>query len=97
MVQFTEKPVGELIAVEMATSPRDQRVLLPDWQRTLEGTVVAAGPGLPLPNGKTAPMQCRVGDRVIFGAATGMESTYKGATIRIMRDSEVDCVLESAP
>lgn len=93
MVEFKERPIGDLIAVELVVAPRDQRVLLPDWQRTLEGIVVAVGPGAPLVNGGIAPMMCAVGDRVVFGAATGMESTYRGATIRIMRDTDVDAVL----
>jgi chaperonin GroES len=95
-VDFTQTPVGDLIAVELAAAPRDQRILLPDWQRTLEGTVVAVGPGAPLTTGALGPMTCRVGDHVLFGAATGMESVYKGATIRIMRDTDVDAVLEAA-
>ena len=93
MVEFKERPVGDLIAVELTVAPREQRILLPDWQRILEGTVVAIGPGAPLVNGSLAPMACQVGDRVIFGAATGMESSYRGAPIRIMRDTDVDAVI----
>lgn len=93
-VEFKQRPLSDLIVVEMAQAPRDQRILLPDWQRTLEGVVVAVGPGKPLYNGTTAPMLCKVGDKVVFGAATGMESSYAGASIRIMRDGDVDGVLE---
>ena len=91
-VEFKQRPLGDLIVIEMATVPRDQRILLPDWQRTLEGVVVAAGPGKPLYNGITAPMLCAVGDKVIFGAATGMESAYNGVYVRIMHDTDVDAV-----
>jgi chaperonin GroES len=94
-LEFKQEPLGDLIVVEMAQAPRDQRILLPDWQRTLEGVVVAVGPGKALYNDVVAPMSCKVGDRVVFGAATGMESTYNGTAIRIMRDEDVDGILES--
>jgi len=32
---------------------------------------------------------------VVFGAATGMESQYRGALIRVMRDDDIDGVLEN--
>lgn len=83
MVKFTQKLLGEMVAVEPETQPPG-KIQLPDWQRNLRGTVLAVGP---------EARECAVGDLVIFGAATGMESGYKGATIRIMRDSEVDAVL----
>lgn len=95
MVKFTQKLIGDMIAVEPEAQPRDKKILLPDWQRTLRGTVLAVGPGKPLYNGETAPMQCQVGDTIVFGAATGMESQYKGALIRIMRDEDADAVVAS--
>ena len=94
MLEFKQRPFGDLIVVEMARAPRDQRILLPDWQRTLEGVVVATGPGNRLYNGKLVRPRCKVGNKVIFGAATGMESTYCGVPVRIMHDTDVDCVLE---
>lgn len=93
MVKFTQKLIGDMIAVEPETQPRGSKVLLPDWRRTLRGVVIAVGPGAPLYNGKTAPMQCQVGDTIVFGAATGMESQYKGVQIRVMRDSDADAVV----
>ena len=43
-------------------------VILPDIEQegTLLGTVVAAGPGLLLSTGKRGPMQCKVGDVIVF-------------------------------
>jgi co-chaperonin GroES (HSP10) len=35
----------------------------------------------------------KIGDKVNFGAATGMESVLDGAAIRIMRESEIDFIL----
>jgi co-chaperonin GroES (HSP10) len=83
--------LGELIAVRYV--PVKAAVLLPDWQRTLIGTVLAVGPGRPLIDGGAAPMKTQPGDVVVFGAAVGMESVYNGEAIRILRDSEVDLVV----
>jgi chaperonin GroES len=92
MGEFKQRLLGDMVAVEPEVEPQG-KIKLPDWQRILRGTVVATGPGAPLYNGKIAPMECKVGDRVIFGAATGMESVYCGKPLRIMRDSDVDAVL----
>lgn len=97
-MEFKERPLGEMVVVELEDLEdpnRESRVRLPDWQKTLRGKVLATGPGEPIMYGVVAPMQCRVGDLVIFGAATGMESTYNGKRIRIMRDRDVDAVVES--
>jgi co-chaperonin GroES (HSP10) len=93
-VEFTQRLIGDMVAVQPEVQPRG-KILLPDWQRTLRGTVLAIGPGDPLPKGGVRPMMCAVGDTVIFGAATGMESQYKGAMIRVMHDTDVDAVVGS--
>jgi co-chaperonin GroES (HSP10) len=92
-VVFKQLLVGELIAVQ-PIDPKPSKILLPDWQRTLRGKVLAVGPGEPLPEGGCTPMQTKVGDYILFGAATGMESSYGGIDIRIMRDRDADAVLE---
>jgi co-chaperonin GroES (HSP10) len=84
MVNFSQRLLGEMIAVEPEVAPRG-KILLPDWQRNLRGTVLAVGP---------EARETRPGDVVIFGAATGMECAYKGASIRLMKDSDVDAVIE---
>jgi chaperonin GroES len=92
VTEFKQKLLGDLIAVEPDRVDAKSKILLPDWQRILRGTVLAIGPGRMLASGKYAPMMTKVGDRVIFGAATGMESAYSGTTIRIMHDLDCDAV-----
>jgi chaperonin GroES len=88
-VAFKQRLVGDLIAIQ-PVDPTPTKILLPDWQRTLRGKVLAIGPGAPLPDGGAAPMMCEVGDYVIFGATKGMEFSYRGEQLRIMRDNDVD-------
>lgn len=91
-IEFRQKLMNDLVAVALLDKA-EGRVLLPDWQRILRGIVVAIGPGRMLPLGERAPMECSVGDRVTFAATAGMDSSYGvGKSIRIMRDSDVDCV-----
>jgi chaperonin GroES len=92
MVEFTQKLIGDMVAIEPEVQPKTL-IRLPDWQRTLRGKVLAIGPGDPMAAGGFKPMMCKVGDTVIFGAATGMESSYKGALVRIMKDTDVDAVV----
>jgi chaperonin GroES len=90
---FEQELMGDLIAVLME-DPDPSVIQLPDWQRSLRGKVVAVGPGEPLPGGGSKPMETKVGDAIVFTATAGMESGYKGESIRIMRDEDVLAVLE---
>lgn len=95
-MEFQSQCIRDLIAVR-PDEIKPSKIALPDWQRVLKGFVLSVGPGKPNRNGVgLAPMECQVGDYVQFGAAIGMESMYDGVPIRIMRDSEVDIVLQSA-
>lgn len=90
--EFPGQLLGDLVVIEMEPEPRTG-VILPDWKKSLRGKVLAIGAGLPLQNGGIGPMQCAVGDRVSFGAAKGIESVFSGATVRIMKDTDVDFIL----
>lgn len=92
MTEFKQRLMGDLIAVEPDRVDAKSKILLPDWQRILWGTVIGIGPGRMVSTGKQAPMACKIGDRVLFGAATGMESSYRGTMIRVMHDEDVDAV-----
>lgn len=91
VIEFKQQLVGDLVAIEPEAIP--SLIKLPDWQRNLRGRVIGVGPGAPLVGGGYAPMEAKVGDLVIFGAAIGMESRYCGRLIRIMHDSDIDAVL----
>lgn len=94
-ISFTQQLLDDLIAVALLDKA-EGRVLLPDWQRTLRGEVVAVGPGRMLPLGERAPMECRVGDIVSFAATAGMDADYGvGKKVRLMKDTDVDAVVTS--
>lgn len=94
--EFKQIPLDDMIVVELITNTKG-RIKLPDWQKYLEGRVLAIGPGRPLYTGGRGPMECAVGDKVTFPPTAGMDTDYGvGKPVRMMRDVDVDTVLESA-
>jgi chaperonin GroES len=95
MVDYRQQLLGDLIAVELEVEDPYAAILTVGWNQSLRGRVVAVGQGRPRDDGTLVPMACKVGDTVTFGPAVGMVSVYEGVPIRIMRDSDVDGVVES--
>lgn len=91
-IEFRQQLLDDMVAVALIDLPaRELRIKLPDWQRTLRGEVIAAGPGRMLPYGGRAPMACKIGDKVSFAATAGMDSDFGvGRKVRMMRDTDVD-------
>ncbi len=87
------KLLGDLVVIQPEEATQG-RIQLPDWQRSLRGTVIAAGPGKMQLDGSVRPMELKAGDFVTFGAAKGMESVFCGKPIRTMREDDVDIVIE---
>lgn len=88
------KLLDDMLIVECDEPNAAKRIVLPLWSKGLQGTVLEAGPGELLANGKRVEMDVKVGDKVSFGAATGMESVYKSRSIRMMRQKDLLGILE---
>lgn len=82
--EFPINLIGELIAVRPDLV--EGTIKLPDWKRNLSGLVLATAPGA---------RDVRVGDRVLFGAAVGMDSVLQGEAIRILKYDDIDLVYEA--
>lgn len=81
MSDFPLNLLDDLVAVEpRPPSSAPNAILLPDWQRTLEGNVIAKGP---------RASEVEVGNKVWFGAADGMEGVFGRRNVRIMRESDL--------
>jgi chaperonin GroES len=93
MEVFPMNLLGDLVVIRPEETPQ-AKILLPDWQRSLRGTVIGVGPGKMLVDGSRVPMELKVGDFVTFGATAGMESIYAGKPIRTMREDDVHMVIE---
>jgi chaperonin GroES len=66
-------------------------IVLPDTakEKPQKGEVLATGPGKLLENGKRAPLEVKVGDKVLFGKYSGSEVKVQGEDILIIRESDL--------
>jgi chaperonin GroES len=70
-------------------------IIIPDTakEKPQRGEVLAAGNGKILENGKTLPLDVKVGDTILFGKYSGTEIKIDGEDVLILREEEVLAVL----
>jgi chaperonin GroES len=92
------KPLGDRIIVEAITAEEVTKggIVLPDTakEKPQEGKVVAVGPGKLMDNGKTAPMEVKVGDRVVYSKYGGSEIKINGSEFVVLRQDDVLGIVE---
>ena len=73
-------------------------IVIPDTakEKPQEGEVVAVGKGKRLKDGAMAPLDVKVGDRILFGKYSGSEINLDGQEYLIMREDDVLGVVEDA-
>ena len=66
-------------------------IIIPDTakEKPQEGRVIAVGPGAKSDDGKTTPMDVKVGDHVLFGKWSGTEVKIDGKEYSIMKESDI--------
>jgi|TARA_Y100001954_G_scaffold224803_1_gene264592 chaperonin GroES len=66
-------------------------IIIPDTakEKPQEGKVIAVGPGAKSDDGKTTPMDVKVGDHVLFGKWSGTEVKIDGKEYSIMKESDI--------
>ncbi|HET6454945.1 MAG TPA: co-chaperone GroES [Armatimonadota bacterium] len=73
-------------------------IIIPDSakEKPQKGEIIAAGQGKRLEDGKIAPLDVKVGDKVLFGKYSGNELPFKmdGGECLIMREDEILGVIE---
>jgi chaperonin GroES len=87
------KPLGDRVLIKQIDSEEVTKggIVLPDTakEKPQEGEVLAVGPGKILDNGQRAPMEVKVGDRVLFAKYAGSEIKQSGEEFMIL-NSERD-------
>jgi len=87
------KPLGDRVVIKQIESAEITKggIVLPDTakEKPQEGEVLAVGPGKILDNGQRAPMEVKVGDRVLFAKYAGSEIKQGGEDYMIL-NSERD-------
>ncbi len=91
----TFRPIGDQVMVRPDTPAETYKscIIIPHSARQHEGylrtgTVVAVGLGDMLPGGARGPMQCRVGDRVVYDQASNRVVRFNGEEYAILRDEQ---------
>ena len=88
------RPLYDRIIVKRLDDASDKTasgIYIPDSakEKPQKGEVIAAGVGKRLEDGKTAPMDVKVGDTILFGKYSGSEVASLGDDFLIMREDEV--------
>jgi chaperonin GroES len=94
----TLKPLSDRIILQAIDAEETTAggIVLPDTakEKPQQGEVVAVGPGKVLDNGKVAPMDVKVGDRVYYGKYSGTEVKLNGSEYVVLRQDDVLGVVE---
>lgn len=91
------KPLGDRI-VAKAVSAEEMTaggIVLPDSakEKPQEADVIAVGPGTQLDSGNSAPMDVKVGDRILYGKYAGTEVKVGAEEYVILRQDDVLAIL----
>ncbi len=71
-------------------------IIIPDTakEKPMEGKVVAVGKGKILEDGKIAPLDVKVGDRILFAKYAGTDVKIEGEDHLILREEEILGIIE---
>ena len=87
------RPLGDRVVVR--PTPREEMtksgIVLPDTakEKPQEGTIVAAGPGKILDDGKRETMDVKAGDKVLYAKYAGTEFKVDGDELLIVSQKDI--------
>ena len=87
------RPLGDRVVIE--PTPREEMtksgIVLPDTakEKPQEGTILAAGPGRILEDGKREAMDVKVGDKVLYAKYAGTEFKVEGDDLLIVSQKDI--------
>src|SRR5689334_21179371 len=97
------RPLGDRVLLRRDEEDEKTKggIIIPDTakEKPQEGEVIAVGPGARDEDGKTVPLDVKVGERILFGKWSGTEVKIDGEDLIIMKESDILGVVEgqSAP
>ena len=87
------RPLHDRVLIKVLDSDEKTAggIIIPDTakEKPQEGKVIAVGPGAKSDDGKTTPMDVKVGDHVLFGKWSGTEVKIDGKEYSIMKESDI--------
>jgi chaperonin GroES len=87
------RPLGDRVVIR--PTPREEMtksgIVLPDTakEKPQEGTIVAAGPGRILEDGKRESMDVKQGDKVLYAKYAGTEFKIEGDELLIVSQKDI--------
>ncbi|WP_419656654.1 GroS: 10kDa chaperonin GroES [Desulfosarcina variabilis str. Montpellier] len=92
------RPLQDRILVQRVKENEKSKggIIIPDTakEKSIEGTVIAAGNGRLSEAGKRIALDVKKGDRILFGKYSGTEVKIEGEEYLIMREDDVLGVAE---
>src|SRR5690242_13177231 len=92
------QPLGDRVVVEReeAETKTAGGIVLPDTAKNKpsRGTIISVGDGRLLDDGSRAPLQVKVGDRVLFSSYAGDQFKIGDRELLLMREDDVLAILD---
>jgi chaperonin GroES len=89
-------PLADRVVVKAMEESETMRggLYIPDTakEKPQQGEIVAVGPGR-FEDGKRVPLECKVGDKVLYGKYSGTEVAVEGEQYLILRESDVLAII----
>ena len=92
------RPLGDRVVIK--PTPREEMtksgIVLPDTakEKPQEGTVLSAGPGAVLEDGKRGAMDVKKGDKVLYAKYAGTEFKVDGDELLIVSQKDILAIVE---
>jgi chaperonin GroES len=91
------RPIGDRVVVKPAAKEEVTKsgIVIPDTakEKPQEGVVYAIGNGRLLDNGERAPIDLRIGDRVLFAKYGGTEFKLDGEEYLVLKENDILAVI----
>jgi chaperonin GroES len=95
------RPLGDRVVVQ--PSAREEKtksgIVIPDTakEKPQEGTIIAAGPGRVLDDGRRESMDVKAGDKVLYARYAGTEFKIEAEDLLIVSQKDILAIVESRP
>jgi chaperonin GroES len=93
------RPLGDRVVVQPSAREEMTKsgIVIPDTakEKPQEGTVLAAGPGRILDDGKREAMDVKTGDKVLYAKYAGTEFKLEGEDLLIVSQKDILAIVES--
>ena len=95
------RPLGDRVVVQPSARKEMTKsgIMIPDTakEKPQEGTIIAAGPGRILDDGKRESMDVKAGDKVLYAKYAGTEFKIEGEDLLIVSQKDILAIVESRP